>query len=149
MSLIALIATSVSAYAVSSTSFASGACALGLLEQLDARSSRASAGRRRSTPPAGCAARTWSSTASAWAPDVARTIRYSAPYWLRRSREIACETIGIVVDGQDRGFAHRSASGRLRCCADASLGATDPPGQRSAPGTVVAVSGQNHGGASD
>ena len=37
MSLIALIATSVSAYAVSSSSFAPGACALRLFEHLDAR----------------------------------------------------------------------------------------------------------------
>ena len=105
MSLIALIATSVSAYAVSSRNFAPGAWTAGLLEHLDAGHLRHPlvGGDQRHRLVAqgelGQHVQRLCSRRRAHDPVVGAVLP-------RRSRVIAAETMRVVVDGQDGRLAH-------------------------------------------
>ena len=107
MSLIALIATSVSAYAVSSRNFALGRVRPRLLEHLDAGHLAASAGRRRSARPARSRSASLASTlerlrARRRADDPVVGAVPVAQVAGDRRRDHR-----VVVDGQDRRLAQR------------------------------------------
>ena len=106
MSLIALIATSVSAYAVSEHELGVGRVRHAPARGTRRRSSPACAGRTRSARPGARAARTRRSTSSASAPDVARddlVLGAVLPAQIARDR---LRDGRIVVDRQDRRLGH-------------------------------------------
>ena len=93
MSLIALIATSVSAYAVSSRRLATGATfcdssssSIPVFSGIRWSLTISATGSLRNARA--------ESSSSAWAADVADSTRYAEPYWRLRSRVIAADTCG-------------------------------------------------------
>src|SRR3954447_8678076 len=123
MSLIALMATSVSAYAVSRSFFASGTIAMARpSSSIPVISGIRWSVAMRATGRSFNASSDNSSSASA--PEVTHTTRYCVPYRERRSRVMAMETVGSSSTVTIVGFAMRSPN----------VGGRQPPwSERSGP----------------